>query len=156
MKRLLTSASLCLALGLAACGGTTVESDDVTATQGTQAPPTASASGSAKPTTSGSAAPASKNSGPADQPAREVTSIPEQAPTFSPQEREFLDQLQQSGVNVKGVEDQLTATGATVCNGDSVTRDAVAGQLVEQRRTDLDANAVATLITETAQSKLCK
>ena len=88
--------------------------------------------------------------------AREVTSIPEQAPTFSPKEQAFLDQLQQSGVNVKGVEDQLTATGATVCNGDSVTRDAVAGQLVEQRRTDLDANAVAALIGETAQSKLCK
>ena len=156
MKRLLTSASLCLALGLAACGGTTVESDDVTATQETQAPPTASASGTAKSTTSGSAAPASKHSGPADQPAREVTSIPEQAPTFSPKEQEFLDQLQQSGVNVRGVEDQLTATGATVCNGDSVTRDAVAGQLVEQRRTDLDANAVAALISETAQSKLCK
>lgn len=155
MKRLLTSASLCLALGLAACGGTTVESDDVTATQ---APPTAtsSASGTAKATTSEGAKPASKHSGPADQPAREVTSIPEQAPTFSPKEQAFLDQLQQSGVNVKGVEDQLTATGATVCNGDSVTRDAVAGQLVEQRRTDLDANAVAALIGETAQSKLCK
>ena len=76
-------------------------------------------------------------------------------PTYSPQEQAYLDHLKESGVNVDGIEDQLTATGATVCANDPITRDAAAGQLVEQRRTDMDASAVAALLSDTARANLC-
>ena len=90
-----------------------------------------------------------------DQPAREVTDVPQQASAFSPQEEAYLATLRESGVNVDGIEDQLTATGATVCADNLITRDAVAGQLVEQRRTDMDAAGVAALISDTARANLC-
>ena len=97
----------------------------------------------------------SASSGAADQPAREVTEVPQQASAFTPAEEAYLAGLRENGVNIDGVEDQLTATGATVCGDDLITRDAVAGQLVEQRRTDMDAAGVATLIDDTARANLC-
>ena len=81
--------------------------------------------------------------------------MPDQVPGYSPEEQAFLDHLSENGVNINGVEDQLTATGFTVCTDDPITRDAVAGQLVEQRRTDMDAAAVAALISDTARANLC-
>ena len=97
----------------------------------------------------------SVSGGAADQPAREVTEVPQQASAFTPAEEAYLAGLRENGVNIDGVEDQLTATGATVCEDDLITRDAVAGQLVEQRRTDMDAAGVATLIDDTARANLC-
>ena len=97
----------------------------------------------------------SASGGAADQPAREVTEVPQQASAFTPAEEAYLAGLRENGVNIDGVEDQLTATGATVCEDDLITRDAVAGQLVEQRRTDMDAAGVATLIDDTARANLC-
>lgn len=151
------------AAALTACGGSaTVDGDNVSATA--TASTSASASASSSSTTStvtttsttssartGGAAPA----GPGDQPAREVDSVPNQASVYTPAEEAYLAQLREHGLNIEGVEDQLTATGASVCANDTITRDAVAGQLVEQRRTDMDPAVLGTLITDTARANLC-
>lgn len=156
MKRL--KAALCLttlACTLTACSGsTTVEGDDVTPAQSTtSAASDAGSEASTSESTRSSALPA--NTAPRDQPAQEVTVAPEQSSGFSPEEEAYLQQLSERGLNIEGVEDQLTATGRTVCADDTVTRDAVAGQLVEQRRTDMDPAALGTLIADTARANLC-
>ncbi|WP_311524340.1 hypothetical protein [uncultured Corynebacterium sp.] len=148
---------------LTACGGATVDSEDVTETAATSATETATsatesgtASATESATASSAAAPGSSSrNGAGDQPAREVETVPTQVPSYAPEEQAFLDHLRQNGVNVDGLEDQLTATGFTVCDDDTITRDAVAGQLVEQRRTDMDAVTVATLLSDTARANLC-
>ena len=148
---------------LTACGGATVDSEDVTETAATSATETATsatesgtASATESATASSAAAPrSSSRNGAGDQPAREVETVPTQVPSYAPEEQAFLDHLRQNGVNVDGLEDQLTATGFTVCDDDTITRDAVAGQLVEQRRTDMDAGTVATLLSDTARANLC-
>ena len=158
--------ALCLATAasaaaLTACGGATVDSDEVTETPTVTSEVTEtefSSSSSATPSSTTATArerSSSIGNGPEDQPAREVTDVPQQASAFSPQEEAYLAQLRESGVNVDGIEDQLTATGATVCADNLITRDAVAGQLVEQRRTDMDAAGVAALISDTARANLC-
>lgn len=157
-------ATFASAATLAACGGATVDSDDVTesgATSTTAAAPTGATDATATATTSASTATVTERSTSIregsyeDQPAREVDAPATMVPTYSPQEQAYLDHLKESGVNVDGIEDQLTATGATVCANDPITRDAVAGQLVEQRRTDMDASAVAALLSDTARANLC-
>lgn len=145
-------ATIASVAALAGCGGATVESDDVTETA------TATSTSETTETVSSSTAverSSSVSGGAADQPAREVTEVPQQASAFTPAEEAYLAGLRENGVNIDGVEDQLTATGATVCEDDLITRDAVAGQLVEQRRTDMDAAGVATLIDDTARANLC-
>lgn len=141
---------------LTACGGATVDSEDVTETAATSATESGTASATESATASSAAAPGSSSrNGAGDQPAREVETVPTQVPSYAPEEQAFLDHLRQNGVNVDGLEDQLTATGFTVCDDDTITRDAVAGQLVEQRRTDMDAGTVATLLSDTARANLC-
>lgn len=146
-------ATIASAAALAGCGGATVDSDDVTETA------TATSTSETTETASSSSTVVERSStaggGASDQPAREVTEVPQQASAFTPAEEAYLAGLRENGVNIDGVEDQLTATGATVCEDDLITRDAVAGQLVEQRRTDMDAAGVATLIDDTARANLC-
>lgn len=149
------------AVAVAACGGATVDSDDVTDTPTVASEAETESETETTETTETSEAPSSsavvssQSQRVDDQPAREVTDVPQQASAFSPQEEAYLATLRESGVNVDGIEDQLTATGATVCADNLITRDAVAGQLVEQRRTDMDAAGVAALISDTARANLC-
>ena len=160
-------ATAAAAVAVAACGGATVDSDDVTdtptvaseaetesETETTETAETTETSETSE-VPSSSAVVSSQSKRVDDQPAREVTDVPQQASAFSPQEEAYLATLRESGVNVDGIEDQLTATGATVCADNLITRDAVAGQLVEQRRTDMDAAGVAALISDTARANLC-
>ena len=152
-------ATIASVAALAGCGGATVDSDDVTetatATSTSETTETASSTTSETATAPAVERSSSASGGAADQPAREVTEVPQQASAFTPAEEAYLAGLRENGVNIDGVEDQLTATGATVCEDDLITRDAVAGQLVEQRRTDMDAAGVATLIDDTARANLC-
>lgn len=151
-------ATAAAAVAVAACGGATVDSDDVTETPTVVSETTeaeTSETTEASDTTATSAVVSSQSKRVDDQPAREVTEVPQQASAFTPQEEAYLATLRESGVNVDGIEDQLTATGATVCADNLITRDAVAGQLVEQRRTDMDAAGVAALISDTARANLC-
>ena len=157
-------ATAAAAVAVAACGGATVDSDDVTDTptvaseaeteSETETTETAETSETSEAPSS-SAVVSSQSKRVDDQPAREVTDVPQQASAFSPQEEAYLATFRESGINVDGIEDQLTATGATVCADNLITRDAVAGQLVEQRRTDMDAAGVAALISDTARANLC-
>ena len=146
-------ATIASVAALAGCGGATVDSDDVTETA--TATSTSETTETASSSTTAAERSSSASSGAADQPAREVTEVPQQASAFTPAEEAYLAGLRENGVNIDGVEDQLTATGVTVCEDDLITRDAVAGQLVEQRRTDMDAAGVATLIDDTARANLC-
>ncbi|RUQ12641.1 hypothetical protein D8M31_06535 [Corynebacterium genitalium] len=143
------------AVAVAACGGATVDSDDVTDTPTVASEAETESETETTEAPSSSAVVSSQSKRVDDQPAREVTDVPQQASAFSPQEEAYLATLRESGVNVDGIEDQLTATGATVCADNLITRDAVAGQLVEQRRTDMDAAGVAALISDTARANLC-
>lgn len=156
--------TLILALPLAACGGSaTVSKTDETVT------PTASATSAATSATdtatgtatatspsasAGNPAPA-PSAGPVDKPASAIESLPQQASHFSAEEQAYLDYLSENGLNVAGVEDQLTATVLNVCADDLITRDAVAGQLVEQRRTDMAPDALGQLIVDAARANLC-
>lgn len=172
----LALASVGATVTLTACGGATVDSDDVKGSETTVTETstsaetsssesatqssTASSTATTTATSTASGSPAASSSanaqgGPQDRPAREIESMPEQASAYSAQEQAYLDHLRENGVNIEGVEDQLTATGASVCANDTITRDAVAGQLVEQRRTDMTPEALGQLLTDTARANLC-
>ncbi|WKD58281.1 hypothetical protein CAPI_08775 [Corynebacterium capitovis DSM 44611] len=164
MKRAACAAALVVAAaGLAACGGETVDSSDVTSTSSAPSAVTSSVtssvtSTSSVPTTTAThtaTATAATSSPAADAPAREVTSAPNELSYLSDKERAYLTEVRDKGVNVDGIEDQLTATGYSICGGTTVTRDAVAGQLGEQGRTTMDAAAAASLIDATARAHLC-
>ena len=149
-------------LTLAACGGATVDSDDVTETPAPA--PSSSAeeqsmeeSSTESSTESSSAAPAA----PADDPAAgegaasEVENTPDAAPMRPVEDEAFLEALRQGGVNVEGNEEQLVGTARTICGGSTVTRDAVAGQLVEQQATDMNVEELSELIESAARDNLC-
>ena len=156
--------TLILALPLAACGGSaTVSKTDETVTP--TAPVTSTESSAAtsvtetvtetaRATSTVNPAPA-QSAGPVDKPASAIETLPEQASHFSAEEQAYLDYLSENGLNFAGVEDQLTATGHNVCADDLITRDAVAGQLVEQRRTDMTPDALSQLIEDAARANLC-
>lgn len=152
--------TLTLALPLAACGGSaTVSKTDETATPtapvtSTESSAATSVTETARATSTVNPAPA-QSAGPVDKPASAIETLPEQASHFSPEEQAYLDYLSENGLNVAGVEDQLTATGLNVCADDLITRDAVAGQLVEQRRTDMAPDALGQLIVDAARANLC-
>ena len=115
---------------------------------------TGTATATSPSASAGNPAPA-QSAGPVDKPASAIESLPQQASHFSPEEQAYLDYLSENGLNVAGVEDQLTATGLNVCADDLITRDAVAGQLVEQRRTDMTPDALSQLIEDAARANLC-
>ena len=152
--------TLILALPLAACGGSaTVSKTDETVTPtapvtSTESSAASSVTETARATSTVNPAPA-QSAGPVDKPASAIETLPEQASHFSPEEQAYLDYLSENGLNFAGVEDQLTATGHNVCADDLITRDAVAGQLVEQRRTDMTPDALGQLIEDAARANLC-
>ena len=152
--------TLILALPLAACGGSaTVSKTDENATPtapvtSTESSAATSVTETARATSTVNPAPA-QSAGPVDKPASAIETLPQQASHFSAEEQAYLDYLSENGLNVAGVEDQLTATGHNVCADDLITRDAVAGQLVEQRRTDMAPDALGQLIVDAARANLC-
>ncbi|EEI18105.1 DUF732 domain-containing protein [Corynebacterium lipophiloflavum] len=159
MRNLLAAAAIAAACALTACGSSTVDSSEVTeATASSTTPAEATEATTTTATTSTTTSAAPQASAPApgeDAPAQEVESVPEQALAFTPEEDAYLEALRNQGINVQGVEAQLTATGVSVCDGSTITRDAVAGQLIEQRRTELAPDAVSTLIDDSAHEHLC-
>lgn len=158
-KTAMTAVLAAVGLSLAACGGATVDSEDVTATPSTStAAPSSSVeeSESAAETESSSAA-----SAPADDPAAgegaasEVENTPDAAPMRPEQDEAFLEALREGGVNVEGNEEQLVGTARTICGGSDITRDAVAGQLIEQQATQLEFDDLTKLIDSAARDNLC-
>lgn len=108
---------------------------------------------------------------PRDQRAQEVSEVPDPAPERSEEDSAFLTAVAEGGVDVAGVEDQLIGAALTVCRsegGDSsdiaeqqerdagtVTVGAVAGQLLEQGRTELEQEETVALIENEARAAYC-
>lgn len=91
-----------------------------------------------------------------DQGAQEIEEIPD-APPREEGEQELLDAMGEAGINVGGVEDQLITAARAACNQeDQVTVQAIAGQLIEQGRTELAIGEVVTLIEDTARTGYCQ
>ena len=155
---------------LTACGGVTVEgnstSTDTTTSiaretaTGEDAPGTEDAEGTE---TSTSTTSRGNQVQPQDRPAAEMTEPPATGVERTPEELDLLDGLREGGINVEGVEDQMIATAGTVCRSleegtNTVTADAIAGQLIVQNRVDVPeerAGEVSALIRETAERTYC-
>ena len=153
-------AAVLLAAGtlLSACGSATVDEGDATETSVAPLERSSVASGessASKASESSASAPSERTSGeePEDRGAREISEIPSPAPAQGP-DQDFLSAVAEKGVNVDGVEDQLVGAAQASCQGDAVTVPAVAGQLIEQGRTELSHEDVVQLITEQGD-KLC-
>ena len=157
-------AAVMLAAGalLSGCGSATVEEGEATDTSVAPLERSSAASGESSASkasessasASGSAS-AERTPGeePEDRGAREISEIPAPAPEQGP-DQDFLAAVAEKGVNVDGVEDQVVGAAQASCQGDSVTVPAVAGQLVEQGRTELSHEELVRLITEQGR-KLC-
>ncbi|GAB2513896.1 hypothetical protein CATRI_12430 [Corynebacterium atrinae] len=148
--------ALATAVVLAACGGTTVEEGSVTATSVAPLERSTAASESS----SAKASPSPTEAQPQDQGAREVEEVPEQSVPRTKEDLAYLEDLSGSGIDVKGVESQMIGTAVTVCNPegsgiDAVTVPAVAGQLVEQGRSNKSPEEIATLIENAARKAYC-
>lgn len=140
----------CAAL-LAACGGeATVDNTDPTAS----VPPLTRPSSDKADATTTQARPTQSVG--RDLPGREIEEAP--AVQFSAEEQAYLDALAEEGVKVSGVEGPLIGAAIEVCqeggNGD-VIAGAIGGQLVEQKRTELTADAAAALIKDQAKKAYC-
>ncbi len=103
---------------------------------------------------------------PQDQRAQEVSEVPSPEPERSEEDTDFLDGVAEGGIDIEGVEDQLIGAASTVCRpadqgeGEGaavaeVTVGAVAGQLQEQGRTELDQEDAAALIENEARAAYC-
>lgn len=173
MRAPLAAAVLAAAGLLAACGSATVEQETPTsiaplettalsdAPSSESAEASASASGAASaPESSASASSEPESEAAAvataqDEGARAISEAPAPAPLVD-RDADYLAALTQSGINTEGVEDQLLGVGQNSCEGqDSVTIGAVAGQLIEQGRTQLPHEQVVALITNTAMAAYC-
>lgn len=153
-------AAVLLAAGtlLSACGSATVDEGDATETSVAPLERSSVASGessASKASESSASASAERTPGeePEDRGAREISEIPTPAPAQGPGQ-DFLAAVAEKGVNIDGVEDQLVGAAQASCQGDAVTVPAVAGQLIEQGRTELSHEDVVQLITEQG-NKLC-
>lgn len=80
---------------------------------------------------------------------------PDAAPMRPEQDQAFLEALREGGVNVEGNEEQLVGTARTICSGSTITRDAVAGQLIEQQATQLEMKELTGLLDSAARDHLC-
>ncbi|OFP20177.1 hypothetical protein HMPREF2996_07275 [Corynebacterium sp. HMSC066C02] len=153
-------AAVLLAAGtlLSACGSATVDEGDATETSVAPLERSSVASGessASKASESSASASAERTPGeePEDRGAREISEIPTPVPAQGP-DQDFLAAVAGKGVNIDGVEDQLVGAAQASCQGDAVTVPAVAGQLIEQGRTELSHEDVVQLITEQG-NKLC-
>ncbi|TNL95606.1 hypothetical protein FHE74_09475 [Corynebacterium tapiri] len=151
---------LTAALGLSACGGSTVTSDEVASATSSSVAPLERSSESAASSTESAPKSESKKSGGVgrDQSAQEVSEIPAAEPELSPKEKDYLKAIKDSGVKVDGVESQLLGTAATVCSNDpvaSATSGAVAGQLIQQGRSDKSPEELTRIIEDSARKAYC-
>ena len=169
-KLALVGAVLCL--GLAGCDSATVDSDSGNdtsvaplsrektsekSTTSSSESASSSASSSRKPSESkGSPEPTNgsrSSNSPEDRGAREISEIP--SAQLPQEEAAYLDSLKDAGVKVDGVEDQLLGAGLGACGDNDITIPAVAGQLIEQQRSDMDYEELTKLLQDNARSALC-
>ena len=165
--RVTTAALLAAGALLTGCGSATVDESEATETsvaplersagssEGAESSSTSSSSAASSSDKASSGSGSSRGSGeePEDRGAREISEIPAPAPAEGPHQ-EFLSAISDGGVNTEGVEDQLVGAAQAACQGDTVTVPAVAGQLIEQGRSELSHEQLTQLISEKG-SALC-
>ncbi|AZA10522.1 hypothetical protein [Corynebacterium gerontici] len=149
MKRL---AALALALSLTACGSATVEDSPTSV-----APLSKTASSSTSKAPKKKQQPSEENQ---DRPAQEIDNVPDQQLVLSKEDKAYLSGLKDQGVNTEGVERELLNVASLVCTKDdnpvnSATVQAVAGQLVEQGRSDKSFEETAKAIESGAAKAYC-
>lgn len=143
---------------LVACGGAT--SEDTESTSATSLSRATTASSGAASTSSESSGTESSEPTAKDRAAQEISSLPEITPERTPQDEDFLQELEDKKVKVEGIEDQLIAAATEVCRANelgqkSFTVDAVAGQLIEQGRSSESPEALADAIAAAAKNAYC-
>lgn len=178
-RYLVGSVVVALAAMVAACGST-VTSDEASSMVPTPDRATAGSAGASQQEAAGSSSPRSTTTlgGPPqaakqeqspttgsvltgrDYPASEVSSVPTDSTpvALTDQDKGYLDDLRASGITVDGIEDQLIGTATMVCSNDplsSTNVDAVAGQLVSQKRSNLDSEDTAALMRKNAKERYC-
>lgn len=161
MKRVLLALASCyLAMGLVACGSSTVSdngSENTTIAplnRGTQSASTSTDASSTE--TSGKTEAQPAESGVKDQAAEEVSAVPPAEIKLSKEDQAYLDGLIDGGIDVKGHESEMIGAADVVCSNEfPAAVNAVAGQLVEQQRTTLSVEEVSKLITDTARKSYC-
>lgn len=165
-----------LGLTVAGCGGeATVSHEDAAQAPASRdrAGESVSEESSKETTTERSPAPVA---GGEDSGAREVDEVPARDGARSPEERGFLEALDDGGIDIKNNENELVGLARLVCGADApegdadagsapgnpgaaaagqVTVEAVAGQLVEQKKTDLKQDEAARLLEDTARAQYC-
>lgn len=151
------------ALALAACGGSTVESSEVTDTTTTTAESSASETSTSESSTTRTSERADGERDITEPGAARASDAPDGRMPLSGDDEDFLDALIADDIDVEGTEDQLIAAGHVHCDAgadggtpeDALVIDAVAGQLVAQERTDKDEAAVTEAIAKAAESAYC-
>lgn len=170
-------AALVSALSLSACGGATVEDDSSTSTSVAPLERSPRSSETASPSSDqttendadseeqdeldGQQSPAPRpEPQPEDQRAQEIDEIPAQEVDRSAEDVSYLGVFSDNDIDISGVEDQMIATAQMVCSPDDAgigqsVIPAVAGQLVEQGRTDRTVDETVTLIEDSARQAYC-
>lgn len=151
------------ALSLGACGGGATV-DNQTSAESTVPPLVKTTKTSVVETSTSSSVPTSESMpgggvaapAPRDQAAQEVSALPTAQPR-SAKEKQFLDQLSKQGIKVDGVEDQMISVAGGVCISDKNNPivGAVAGQLVEQKRSSKKPEEVADVLVKTSKEAYC-
>ena len=151
------------ALALAACGGSTVESSEVTDTTTTATESSASETSTSESSTTRTSERADGERDITEPGAARASDAPDGRMPLSGDDEDFLDALIADDIDVEGTEDQLIAAGHVHCDAgadggtpeDALVIDAVAGQLVAQERTAKDEAAVTEAIAKAAESAYC-
>lgn len=144
------------ALALTACGGSTVESADVTTTSSS----TSETTSSSEETTSSEQSPTAERQS-NDSAASRASSLPDNRVPLTEEDEDFLDAMDSSSIDIEGTEDQVMAAARSECvDGEDpeyseILIEAVSGQLIAQERTELSESEVAQIIADAAESAYC-
>lgn len=162
MRRVILSA---LAAGaatvLAACGSATVDNEGPTSVAPLERESAeASTEESSSESTSSEADSESSEGGSEqaaqDRGAREVSAIPEPEEETDTPDAKFLGALSDAGLDTDGVEYQVISAAQGSCESESnVIVQAVAGQLIEQGRTDMPFEELTGLLEDQARTAYC-
>ncbi len=137
---------------LSACGGTTVDSSNALASQ---------TSTVQEKTTDRAVNSAETKRRAVDDPAHEISSLPERKPQLSAVDEQMLENLKEEGIDVSGYEVQLAGLGSRVCqdktasDGVDAIVTAVAGQLVEQGKSEKSTADTALILSDVARQAYC-
>lgn len=159
------AAAAALTFTLSACGGSTADSGQDSSIS-TVATLSDEKSSEGKESSTSSETSTTSEPGAADEPvdetgAEEIDEAPNQQIPRSEDDKEYLKLLQDGGIDTEGeIADQLIGTAHEVCvaekeNKREFVTAAVGGQLVAQKKTELEGKEAAQLIAESAKKVYC-